>query len=102
MPRRQIAKKSRSPKKWQTNKAPIKAKTANQKAQWQAYQSLQKKINKAFLDLRANVRKKANIETINRSKNHLLLLLGECDYMARECMRMAKNGKTPKSSRSSW
>ncbi len=61
----------------------------NRKAHWEAYKHLQKRCDQAWAKLKADTKRKAAPEVIIRGKNHLLLLLGECDYMARECMRMA-------------
>ncbi len=62
----------------------------NRKAQWNCYRSLQKRANEAWAKLRSDVKKKAPPHVLLEDRNHLLLLLGECDYMARECMRMRK------------
>lgn len=63
---------------------------ANKKAQWSAYKEMQKQVDRAWAKLRANVKRKASPQTLIRDKNNLLLLLGECNYMARECMRVSR------------
>jgi predicted NAD-dependent protein-ADP-ribosyltransferase YbiA (DUF1768 family) len=68
---------------------PAKKKAAsNREAQWQAYRDLQHRVEKAWAKLRSDVRKKASPEAILKDRNELLLLLGECDYMAREAARL--------------
>jgi hypothetical protein len=67
---------------------------SNRDAHWKAYKLLQAKVDKAWAKLQADVRKKAPIDVLVRNKNQLLLLLGECNYMVRECMR--SDAKTKK------
>lgn len=62
---------------------------ANHKAHWKAYNELQKRVDKAWEKLQADVIRKAPASVLIRNKNELLLLLGECNYMARECMKCA-------------
>lgn len=62
----------------------------NQKAQWDVYRELQKKADEAWAKLRADVHKKADPAVLLQDRNHLMLLLGECNYMAGECMRMSR------------
>ena len=73
--------------------AAVKSVAANKKAHWAAYKELQKRVDKAWAKLRTDVHKKVKPKILIRDKNHLLLLLGECNYMARECMRSASKGK---------
>ena len=65
----------------------------NRKAQWKAYKQLQMRADKAWKKFRTNVKKNARSNILIRDHNNLLLLLGECNYMARECARMAAAGK---------
>ena len=67
--------------------------TINRKAHWDAYKQLQKRCGQAWKKLQADVKRKASPDVIVRDKNHLLLLLGECDYMARECMQFSSRKK---------
>jgi len=60
---------------------------SNHKAQWAAYKELQKRVDKAWDKLKSDVHKKARPQVLLQDKNHLMLLLGECNYMASECMR---------------
>ena len=66
---------------------------ANEKAQWAAYKELQARVDKAWARLKANVKKNASPVVLIRDKNELLLLLGECNYMSRECMRLNQKKK---------
>ena len=59
--------------------------------QWRMYKALEKQIEEAWTKLRNDVRQKASPQTIAKDKNHLLLLLGECNYMVRECARYTRN-----------
>ncbi len=72
---------------------PAKTAAFNRQAQWKAYRELQMRADKAWEKFRADVRKNAKSDILIRDHNHLLLLLGECNYMARECMRIANKGK---------
>ena len=72
------------------------AATTNNRAQWAAYKDLQTKIDQAWGKLRAHIKHKVNPYILMRDKNHLMLLLGECNYMTRECIRCSshKNRRT--------
>ena len=87
---------TKKPAKRKAKKAPQKAVATNRKAHWTAYRELQARVDKAWKKLRSDVHKKAGPQILIRDKNHLLLLLGECNYMARECMRFASKGKKPR------
>ncbi len=65
----------------------------NRNAQWKAYRELQMQADRAWEKFHEDVRRNAKSDVMIRDNNHLLLLLGECNYMARECMRMASKGK---------
>ena len=43
--------------------------------------------------LKANVKRNANAHELTKDKNDLLLLLGECNYMVRECVRNQQKSK---------
>jgi hypothetical protein len=79
--RRKTARKktARSPKETVTN---------NWKAHWSVYKDLQKKAGKAWSKLRSDVKLKAAPHILLADRNNLLLLLGECNYLAEECMRI--------------
>jgi len=68
----------------------------NKDAQWQTYKSLEKKAKTALNKLQADIKKKASPTVIIEDKNALMLLLGECDYMTRQCMRAAGRKKSVK------
>lgn len=70
-----------------------KAVSVNRNAQWKAYRELQMQADKAWKKFHDDVRKNARADVLIRDNNHMLLLLGECNYMARECMRIASKGK---------
>jgi len=61
----------------------------NKQAHWKAFKQLEKRANQAWTKLRADIKRKASPQVILRDRNQLLLLLGECNYMTRECMRCA-------------
>jgi len=61
----------------------------NRKAHWKAFRDLQKEASKAWLKLQKDVRRKAAPSLLVQDRNRLALLLGECDYMIRECMDFA-------------
>ncbi|HSX25467.1 MAG TPA: hypothetical protein VLE89_00480 [Chlamydiales bacterium] len=66
---------------------------ANRKTHWKAYKALQMKVDKAWSKLKTDVKRKVKTQTLIRDKNNLLLLLGECNYMARECARIVSRHK---------
>ena len=87
-PRKKTAKRKTAKKR--TARPTINAKRAistNRQAQWNVYRILERQITQAWTKLREDVKKGANPQILNRDKNNLLLLLGECNYMARECSR---------------
>ena len=65
----------------------------NKSAHWSTFRDLEKKAEKALAKLRSDVKRKASPATLLKDKNALLLLLGECNYMARQCMRAASTEK---------
>ncbi len=69
--------------------AASRARAFNRNAQWKTYRELQAKANKAWQKCRNDVKKNARSDILIRDHNNLLLLLGECNYMARECMRLS-------------
>jgi hypothetical protein len=79
------AKKRKAP----ARSAPSKGGT-NIEAYWDAYRHLEKRVNTAWKKLEAASRRPMKLEKIVEARNELLVLLGEANYMARECQRMAK------------
>jgi len=51
-----------------------------------AYRDLEKKIDKTWKKLRTDVKNRSS-RAIIKGRRDLLLLLGECNYMVRECGR---------------
>ncbi len=88
---KRVVKKKKAPPQIAERK---KAVATNQKAQWTAYKELQSQVDKAWARLKENVKKKAKPQVLARDKNELLLLLGECNYMASECMRLSAKKKS--------
>lgn len=91
-------KKTPSKKAVAPKKAPVANKavpSANQ-AHWETYKNLRKSVDEAWEKLQASVKKKAKPEVLLQEKNHLLLLLAECNYMARQCMRLAASQEKKK------
>jgi hypothetical protein len=80
-------------KKTKALKKPTNPAAFNQAAHWRAYKQLQMRADQAWAKFRSDVAKKANSEIILQDHRHLLLILGECDYMAREYIRMADQAK---------
>lgn len=83
--------KTAAPKKAKSSHA--KSVAATRKSQWNIYKDLEKQIDKAWAKLRGDVKKKASPQILVKDKNHLMLLLGECNYMVRECVRHIGKGR---------
>lgn len=95
--RKKVPAKKKVPAVKKGQEQEMKEMLANRKSLWSSYRKLQGQIDKAWNKLEADVKRKAHTEVIYRDRNELLLLLGECDYMARECIR--QSGKKEKSRR---
>ena len=54
------------------------------------WNKMEKRLDKAFRKLKSDVSKSKNIKIIQKDKNELLLLLGECNYLSRECAQLGK------------
>ena len=97
--------KSRTGKKRKTKEnLTTNAKNAvkkNKQAQWSVYKNLEKKAEKALAKLQSDVKKKASPATLIKDKNDLLLLLGECNYMARQYVRSNTAAKKKKKKKKS-
>ncbi len=61
---------------------------ANRKALWTTFRALQKRVDQALAKLRTHFKKGSTPNVIMRDKKELLLLLGECNYMARTCEKL--------------
>ena len=88
-----MAARTKARKKKAKTASKDKAVSVNRNAQWKAYRELQMQADKAWKKFHDDVRKNARADVLIRDNNHMLLLLGECNYMARECMRIAAKGK---------
>jgi len=86
--KRKVARKKISRKKRAALALERAAIKFNRNSHWAVFRDLQNKADQAWEKLRANVQRRAPPEILTRDRNHLLLLLGECNYMAKECMRM--------------
>jgi len=92
-----VVKKRKTRKRKTVRKTAATSTRHNRSAHWKAYRELQERADKAWDKFRNDVRKNAKSDILIRDHNHLRLLLGECNYMARECMRMAAKGKKRRS-----
>jgi hypothetical protein len=80
--------KKASPKKATQNKTnSYPTDMINPQLQWEAYKTIERQINAAWAKLQNDVKRRAPQQTLLEDKNQLMLLLGECNYMARECVR---------------
>ena len=66
-----------------------KARAFNKAAYHKAFKSLQSQVDKAWKKFCKDKKRKAGAAVMARIHKELLLLLGECNYFARECMRMS-------------
>lgn len=57
-----------------------------------AYREIERKIDKTWKKLRNDVKNRSR-KAILKGRNDLLLLLGECNYMAKECSRCLMSKK---------
>lgn len=62
------------------------------RAPMKAYHTLENKIDKTWDKLRKDVKTRSR-KAIVKGRRDLLLLLGECNYMAKECGRVLKGKK---------
>lgn len=88
--RKKTTKKAAPKRRKAVSLSDTKAVAANKKAHWAAYRKLQKQVNDAWAVLRKNIEKKAAPHILVRDKNRLLLLLGECNYMTRQCVKASR------------
>ena len=64
----------------------------NANARLKAFKALEEKINTAWEKLKKDVKSK-NVRAVLADREHLKLLLGECNYMANECKRHVQQTK---------
>lgn len=69
-----------------------KAILANKKALWQTYYELHNRAEELMAKIRSDI-KSGSVEETQRDANELLLLMGECSYMAEECKKMESRRK---------
>ena len=66
-----------------------KSKAWKGSAKWREYKQLQMRADKAWAKFQTDMRKNAKPSILIKDFNNLLLVLGECNYMAREYARLA-------------
>jgi len=54
---------------------------------------MEKKLNKSFQKMSKNMLKKTPLKTMQKDMHELMLLLGETNYLAKECTRIKKKTK---------
>ena len=70
-----------------------RTKTIRPQGHWNTYHQLHRQVNQAWNQFQACVENQANPETIAKAKNYLMLLLGECNYMAQQCKQLAARSR---------
>ena len=90
--RRHLAKARLSAKRKSAIRRRAKKIAFSMKAPMKAYRTLEGKIDKTWTKLRQDVKTRSR-KAIVKGRRDLLLLLGECNYMARECGRCLKGKK---------
>jgi hypothetical protein len=106
--RKPVAKKKSAVKKRHSTsvkrKAKSKAKKAsakmtgafNLKSYWKAFKDLEARADAAWKKFQSSVKNKAPQSEIAKNRSDLLLILGECNYMAQECARLQELKKSKK------
>ncbi len=75
-------------------KRKILSNNKNRNPYWKTFNSMQHKLKKADELLRKDLNKKnINWKKVQADSNKLMLLLGECNYIAQECKHCKKKGK---------
>ena len=59
-------------------------------------EAMEKKLDKTYNKLNKHLKKNASFEIIEKDNRELLLLLGECNFIARECQRFKTEKNTRK------
>ena len=54
---------------------------------------MEKKLSSSYKKLSSNMLKNAPLKTLQKDAHELMLLLGETNYLAKECKRMKKKKK---------
>ena len=87
-------KRAQSPKRAKKPSVEMEEVLVNQQIHWEAYKELRQRVDQAWAKLQTDIEQKVHPALLVRDKNDLLLLLGECNYMAREGMRyQSYNGR---------
>lgn len=60
------------------------------------WQKLEKELKHAMIQLKSDLHKNKSVKTIQKDKNELVLLLGECNYLTRECLHWSRTQKRKK------
>jgi hypothetical protein len=61
----------------------------NYEAMWKTYNQLKNRADQAIKKLNNDIRKNVDNETLMKDRADIILLLGECDYMAREYQKLS-------------
>ena len=92
-----VSRRTSSRSRTQRNKRVIpsaqRAVAVNQRAFFSAYKELEGQTIKAWHKLRNDIRRNVNRQILIQDRNRLLLLLGECNYMTRECQRASTKAR---------
>jgi len=67
--------------------------THNIESQWSSFKELRDAADRAWHKLKEDIKRKAPMATLLEDRSALTLLLGECNYMARECMSFLQRKK---------
>jgi hypothetical protein len=73
-----------------------KAGAFNRKSYWKAFKDLEARADAAWKKFQSSVKNKAPQSEIAKNRSDLLLILGECNYMAQECARLQELKKSKK------
>jgi hypothetical protein len=71
-------------------KSPLKKEQKRAFPYQKALFNMEKKLSKSFSKLSKDMRKNANLKILNNDTNELMMLLGETQYLTKECKRMRK------------
>lgn len=85
-----LAKKTAQPAKREKpfKKMGTAARKSNLEQHWEVYLNLQKQAYTAWAQLEGDVKRRAHPTILLQDRNRLLLLLGECNYLAEEYEKM--------------
>lgn len=92
MPKKKKTTKKTAPRRKSVPSAEKKAIEANKQALWKTYHDLHNKAEALMAKIREDM-KNGTIEQTRQDANELLLIMGECNYMAQECKKMQSRRK---------